>query len=67
MKFEDHIKDLGSNSVHYDSHRSDPNFGLVNNEQLFNNTSTSSNLGALALTSKNELPFSEAIKCIEKI
>ncbi|CDW77121.1 UNKNOWN [Stylonychia lemnae] len=66
QKFEDHIKDLTNNSQ-YDSHRSDQNFNIINAEQLFNNTSTSSNLGALSMFSKNDLPYSEAIKCMEKI
>lgn len=81
MRFEDHLKDNASvNYNYYDSHRSDSNLNLginpyhhqsnqsVPHENLFNNTSTSSNLGAMLNSGRSEhLPYLEAIRCIEKI
>jgi hypothetical protein len=63
---KDHILET---SGHYDSHRSEINpinSAVGENHYLFNNSSTSSSLG-LAQINKMDLPYVEAIKCIEKI
>jgi hypothetical protein len=63
LKFEDHIKDT---AIHYESHRSDLH-NLMNSDNLFNNTSTSSLGGGLSSIIRNELPYGEAIKALEKM
>ena len=80
VKFEDHLKDLSTHSQ-YDSHRSDQNYNLLSSHNaamgvdnnLFNNTSTSSiNMGSVmsaptANHLRNELPYIDAIRAIEKM